>query len=246
MTETAVVVTGHSRGIGAAIAHELLARDISVLAIARHGNAELAKRFGSGLHEVRLDLSDAPAVAHWLGTGTMRDFLAEAKLAALVNNAGLLQPIGPLETQDIVLVGQAATVNVAAALMCSAAFVSATRGARDRRILHISSGAGRKAYAGWSVYCATKAALDHHARAVALDRTPRLRINSLAPGIIETQMQAEIRASTPEKFPDHERFVTMKREGRLHDVKEAGQLIVELLLSDGFGKEPVSELQWPA
>ena len=246
MTATAVVVTGHSRGIGAAIAHQLLARDTPVLGIARHGNAELAKRFGSRLNEVRLDLSDAAAVAGWLAAGAMRDFLTEAEMAALVNNAGLLQPIGPLETQDIAAVGQAATVNVAAALMCSAAFVHATERTRDRRILHISSGAGRKAYAGWSVYCATKAALDHHARAVALDRTPRLRINSLAPGIIETAMQAEIRASTPEKFPDHERFVTMKREGRLHDVKEAGHLIVELLWSDAFGKEPVSELHWPA
>ena len=98
MTATAVVVTGHSRGIGAAIAHELLARDIPVLAIARHGNAELAKRFGSRLHEVALDLSDATTVAQWLGAGAMQAFLAGFETAALVNNAGLLQPIGPLET----------------------------------------------------------------------------------------------------------------------------------------------------
>jgi hypothetical protein len=93
------------------------------------------------------------------------------------------------------------------------------------------------------VYCASKAALDHHARSVVLDRTPALRICSLAPGVIDTEMQAEIRATSRDRFPDRERFVALKREGELHDPRKRGAEIVDFLLSDSFGREPVSELR---
>ena len=239
----AAVVTGHSQGLGAAIAAELLSRNVHVLGLARRGNADLSKRFGGLLSEVRLDLADSAKLVEWLQSDALGRFLGGFPLAVLVNNAGMLQPIGPLETQDVTLVSRAVAVNVAAALMMSAAFVTASGNASDRRILHISSGAARNAYAGWSVYCATKAALDHHARAVALDRTPGLRISSVAPGVIDTEMQAEVRASTDEKFPDRERFVTMKREGTLRRPDEAGRDVVTYLLSDRFGSEPATEVR---
>jgi NAD(P)-dependent dehydrogenase (short-subunit alcohol dehydrogenase family) len=126
--------------------------------------------------------------------------------------------------------------------MMSVAFTHVTSGAADRRILQISSGAGRKAYAGWSVYCATKAALDHHTRCVALDRTPGLRISAIAPGVIDTDMQALIRGSTDENFPDRPRFVEMHREGKLRSARQVARAVVELLLSDEFGREPVHEM----
>ena len=91
--------------------------------------------------------------------------------------------------------------NLRRAFAFSAAFAQATSPERERRILHVSSGAGRKPYAGWSIYCATKAAIDQHARCVALDRTPHLLISSVAPGVIDTEMQAEIRSSTSKLSP---------------------------------------------
>ena len=242
-TAAAAVVTGHTRGLGAGIASHLLARGVRVLGLARHGNAELAERHGDALKEVELDLADPAALVAWLRGETLGHFLRRSERALLVNNAGLLQPIGPLETQDVATVARAVAVNVAAPLALSAAFVAATPNARDRRILHVSSGAGRKPYAGWGVYCATKAALDHHARAVTLDRTAALRISSVAPGAIETDMQAEIRATTDARFPDRQRFVDMQREGRLRDPDEAGRAVVEFLLSDAFGSEPVADLR---
>ena len=239
----AAIVTGHTRGLGAAIAAHLLARRVRVLGIARHENAELASRHGGALAEVRLDLADSAAVEQWLASGALARWLGAAGVALLVNNAGVVQPVGPLEAQDVSLVSRAVAVNVAAALMLSAAFVTAARDASDRRILHVSSGAGSRAYAGWSVYCATKAALDHHARAVALDRTPGLRISSVAPGTVDTDMQAEIRETTDEKFPQRQRFVALKREGRLRSPDEAGRAVVEALLSGEFGREPVVDLR---
>ena len=243
MPEKVAVVTGHTRGLGEAIAAHLLSQRIQVLGVARRRNADLAKRFGTALTEVELDLADSAALERWLDSGALTRLVGGSKLALLVNNAGVLQPVGPLETQDLEAVSRAVAVNVGAALVLSAAFAVATRGVSDRRILHVSSGAARDAYAGWSVYCATKAALDHHARAVALDHSPALRISSVAPGVIDTEMQAEVRATTEEKFPTRQRFVDLKREGRLRSPDEAGRDVAEFLLSDRFGRDPVSELR---
>lgn len=237
------IVTGHSRGIGSAIAAHLLSRDIHVLGIARHGNVQLAQRYTEALTEVQLDLADAAALTSWLKSDALSRHLADSERPILVNNAGVLQPLGPLETQESAAVIRATTVNVAAALALSAAFATATGAASDRRILHISSGAGRHPYAGWSVYCASKAALDLHAMSVALDHSPGLRIASIAPGVIDTEMQAEIRASSSDNVPDRQRFVDMKREGRLTSSDDAGRAVVEFLLSNRFGAEPVTDLR---
>src|SRR5688572_13058719 len=144
----AAVVTGHTRGLGAALAAELLSRGARVLGVARHRNAKLAADHGDTLTEVELDLSDATALSHWLSDVTLGDFVQDASPAILVNNAGLLEPIGPLQAQDTNAVARAVSVNVSAPLVLSAAFVQATARSRDRRILHISSGAGSSAYAG--------------------------------------------------------------------------------------------------
>lgn len=236
------IVTGHSRGFGEGIAAALLEREINVLGVSRGGNETLVAAHRGRLEEEQLDLSDADATAKWLEHGGLNRFVQDARLAILVNNAGLLQPIGPLQQQDPGDVWRTVSVNVGAALSLSAAFVQATGRCEERRILHISSGAGRKAYAGWSVYCATKAALDHHVRAIELDRTPKLRICSLAPGVIDTEMQAEIRSTTTDRFPDKERFVTMKREGTLRSARRVGDMTVEFLLSSSFGSDVIAEL----
>ena len=240
--EATAIVTGHSRGLGAAIAEHLLSRGTRVLGLSRHGNQSLATRFPGKLEQQALDVADAGALQRWLDSGAFRAFTA-ASTPLLVNNAGVLQPIGPLDTQRPELVLRAVAVNVGAVLALSAAFVQATAGASERRILHISSGAGRKPYAGWSIYCATKAAIDQHARCVALDRTPNLLISSVAPGVVDTEMQAEIRASSDERFPDRPRFVAMHRDKALPSPEQTGGRLVEYLLSDIFGREAVFDLR---
>ena len=241
--EVTAIVTGHSRGLGAAIAEHLLARGARVLGLARHGNPSLAERFPGKLDQHPLDVSDQGALQRWLDSAALGALADAGGTPLLVNNAGVLQPIGPLETQSPELVSRAIAVNVGAVMMLSAAFVQATGGAQERRILHVSSGAGRKPYAGWSIYCATKAAIDQHARCVALDRTPNLLISSVAPGVVDTEMQAEIRASSDERFPDRPRFVAMHRDKALPSPEQTGGRLVEYLLSDVFGREAVFDLR---
>ncbi|MGH7677978.1 MAG: SDR family oxidoreductase [Gemmatimonadaceae bacterium] len=242
MTATRAIVTGHSRGLGAAVAEQLLSREVTVLAISRKRAPSLAKSFPRTLQEVQLDLADVAALTHWLDKPVLKGFLADAKTAVLVNNAGLLQPVGPLITQDPATVGQAVSVNLAAALMLSAALAQVAEPGADRRILHVSSAAGSKAYRGWAIYCATKAALDHHARCVKLDDVPNLRISSVAPGLIDTEMQTEIRASSIENFPDRKRFEEFKERGELRQPRDVAARLVDYLLSASFGSQPVIDL----
>lgn len=243
MNTKRAVVTGHSRGLGEAIASHLLQRGVRVLGIARHANDRLARTHGAALEQVGLDLADAEAVVAWTRGDSLARFLSGSSVAVLVNNAGIIQPVGPLQVQDLGIVASAVALNVAAPLVLSAAFAAVTETVPDRRILHISSGAGSNPYSGWSVYCATKAALDHHARAVALDQIPAMRIGSVAPGVIDTDMQAEVRASPEELFPDRERFEELQRSGRLRSADDAGRDVVELLLSERFGREVVTDLR---
>ena len=230
------IVTGHTRGLGAAIAAELQARGIAVLGLAR-GRSPLA-----GIEQAEVDLADPAALQAWLAGDALRAYLLDADDAFLVNNAGVVTPVGPLPAQDPADVLRAVTLNVAAPLALAAAFVRAAPQAA-RRILHVSSGAARNAYPGWAVYCATKAALDHHARAVLLDGDGRVRACSLAPGVIDTDMQAAIRATPSSDFPLRQRFVDLKEGGALDAPAECARKLADYLLAPGFGSEPVDDLR---
>lgn len=236
------IVTGHTKGLGAAIAAGLLERGIPVLGLARGRAQELAARFPALLAEAEIDLSDGAALAAWLAGAGLRDYLDGCGTALLINNAGMVGPVGALHDQEPAAVLRAVALNVAAPMALAAAVVRAA-GAAQKRVLHISSGAGRSAYPGWSVYCATKAALDMHAQAVALDGEQGVRICSLAPGVIDTGMQAEIRSTPEQRFPMRERFVQMKAEGQLTAPEECARGVIDYLLSAGFGKQPVADLR---
>lgn len=240
---TRAIVTGHTRGLGAALVEQLLARGISVLALSRSRNATLAQRFPQTLEEVTLDLADPSDVAQWTAGDTLRRFVSGAGSVLLFNNAGTVQPIGAVEGQDVGAIAGAVSLNVATPLMLASAVAQASGTANDRRIVHISSGAGRNAYAGWSIYCATKAALDHHARAVALDANRALRICSVAPGVVDTNMQAEIRGSDTGQFPMREKFDELKRNGQLTSPEECAARLIDFTLSDDFGHTPVADIR---
>jgi NAD(P)-dependent dehydrogenase (short-subunit alcohol dehydrogenase family) len=215
-----------------------------VLGLSRRRSAELEADFPALLEQAEVDLSDTAALAGWLEGGVLQRYVAGADALLLINNAGTVQPIGPAAVQDATAIARAVSLNVAAPLMLTAALAAAARqgNMRDVRVLHVSSGAARQAYAGWSVYCATKAALDQHARASALDASG-LRICSLAPGIIDTDMQAEIRASSLEQFPQRARFDELKRSGQLLGPADCARRLVDYLLDARFGAAPVADLR---
>ncbi|HKT96448.1 MAG TPA: SDR family oxidoreductase [Paraburkholderia sp.] len=248
-TPIRAIVTGQSRGLGAALADLLLERRIDVLGLGRSAHPTLAARERSPsaaqFEQVALDLADPAALERWLASGALRQFAHGAQCVLLFNNAGTVEPIAPLGAQDANAIARAVSLNVAAPLMLANALASseASGAALERRIVHISSGAARNAYAGWSIYCATKAALDHHARAVALDATPAVRICSVAPGVVDTGMQATIRATSADKFPLRERFEQLKETGQLASPEQAARQLIDYALSDAFGTTPTADVR---
>jgi benzil reductase ((S)-benzoin forming) len=239
------IVTGHTRGLGAALAELLLARGIRVLGLGRGVHPALAARHGALLAETALDLSDTVAIERWLASDSLRRFTAEARCVLLLNNAGTVEPIASCGTQAADAIARAVALNVAAPLMLANAVASQTAASpqAERRIVHVSSGAARNAYAGWSIYCATKAALDHHARAVALDAPRGVRICSVAPGVIDTGMQATIRSTAASQFPSRERFEQLKQHGQLATPEAAARQLVDYALSDAFGSIPTTDVR---
>lgn len=237
------VVSGHSRGLGAALSRALVAAGFEVLGLSRHSCPALAAECGRKLQQCELDLANGASLLAWLEEEALARWCAGAELALLVNNAGTVQPMGLLGTLDARAQVQAIALNISAPLLLSDAFCRATTACPDRRILHVSSGAARQPYAGWSTYCTSKAALDHHARTVALEAHAGLRIMSVAPGVVDTDMQGEIRAMSAEDFPLRSRFVDLHRHGQLSSATDSAAKLLAVLLAEDFGRIPVGDVR---
>ena len=244
------IITGASRGLGLALARELLARSGQlVLCIARKPEAALAATgAGSELQQWALDLSDPLAAAARLETW-LREQPAErfADGAALINNAAVVSAPGPIEQLDSADVSAALRISLEAPMLLSAAFLRATEAwPGPRKLLNISSGLGRRAMAGSAGYCAAKAGLDNFSRAVALDEAHKpngAKVVSLAPGVIDTDMQVQLRGGDPAQFPDRELFVQLQTSGSLATPQAAAAKVLAYLERADFGSNPLGDVR---
>jgi NAD(P)-dependent dehydrogenase (short-subunit alcohol dehydrogenase family) len=235
------IVTGASRGLGRAVAELLLERGHRVLSIARRASDLRHER----LEAWDADLSDAVPVA-----ARLEAWLRAADPSApctLVNNAGVVSTLAPLADNGAAELANAIRVGLEAPLLLSSAFLRATRGfSAPRKLVFVSSGLGRRAMAGSASYCAAKAGLDHLARALALEEAAEpngARVVSLAPGIIDTDMQVQLRAADPAAFPDRARFVGFKEGGQLDSPAQAAAKLVAYLERPDFGADPVGDVR---
>ena len=221
-----------------------------LLCISRHSDdslAALARASGATLAQWALDLAEpqpgADQLARWL-----RGLDAQAfDSATLINNAGTIAPPRPLDDARGPDVSHALRVGLEAPMLLTAAFLGATRGWRAaRKVLNISSGLGRNAMGSQAPYCAAKAGMDHFSRAVALEEAAApngARIVSLAPGVIDTDMQVQLRGSDPDQFPDRTRFIQLEREGRLDTPAAAAEKVLRFLARPDFGSRPVADVR---
>lgn len=242
---TVAVVTGASRGLGLALARRLLASGAAVVTLARSHNAGLAaeaQQFGAHLQQIQCDLADASAIESAAG------LLADAQLPngeryLLFNNAATLGPVDLADHLfDALAIQRTFTLNVAAVMVLTAAFLRSTPTQADRRIINISSGAGRKPTPGWSVYCSTKAALDHYSRVLAIEN-PGLRVAALAPGVVDTSMQEHIRSTDRRQFPDLDRFLRLHEQNQLAAPEAVAGKILDHVASDAFGREVLDDIR---
>ncbi len=244
------LLTGGSRGMGLAIAEQLLQPDHFVISIARQTNVTLgalAAEKGARLEQWQCDLAAPAQAAQCLEAFLQTQDAATLASVTLINNAGVVSRPGPVEDTAYEELANALRVGLEAPVALTAAFLRATEGwAVPKKVLNISSGLGRRAMAGSASYCAAKAGLDHFTRAVALDeaRKPHgARVCSLAPGVIDTDMQTQLRSADLARFPDGRNFIAMKDAGQLWSPQEAAAKILAYLARTDFGSNPAADVR---
>ena len=244
------LITGASRGMGLAMARQLLADGHELLCISRHTNDELAAQAqaaGLACEQWAEDLARPEnAAARLQGWLQQRGDAGLASLT-LINNAGVIPRIAPLGEIPARDLADALRVGLEAPMLLTGAFLHATARWRcTRKVLNISSGLGRRAMASQAAYCASKAGMDHFTRCVALEEAQRAngaQVCSLAPGVIDTDMQVQLRSADASEFPDHEGFVRLKEQGQLTPPDEAAARVLAFLARPDFGREPVGDVR---
>jgi NAD(P)-dependent dehydrogenase (short-subunit alcohol dehydrogenase family) len=188
------IVTGASRGIGAASAFVLARAGAAVMLVARDGTraSQVAKEIvaaGGRATAMPCDVADY---------GSVRAMVEETdrrlgNIDILVNNAGVIEPIGALVQSDPAAWRRSIEVNLVGAYHTAHATLPRMLAAGKGTVINISSGAAHRPLEGWSAYCSAKAGLAMLTNAIA-----RMRVcgsSAWPPGVIDTDMQAAIRAS---------------------------------------------------
>ena len=244
------IITGASRGLGLAMAAQLLASGATVLCISRNTSNELAQRAqqtGASLEQWPMDLADSTVVASALSAWLQTKAHSPWHSVTLINNAGVISTLAPLHEGQSAELANALRVGLEAPMLLSAAFLGATRDWKiPRKVLNISSGLGRRAMASSASYCAAKAGMDHFTRSMALDEAGvenGARVCSLAPGVIDTDMQVQLRGADESLFPDMATFRGLHTQGQLSSATDTASKVLAYLKRPDFGSQPVADIR---
>ncbi|MDX2347211.1 MAG: SDR family NAD(P)-dependent oxidoreductase [Legionella sp.] len=203
------IITGGSRGIGAALASNLAEKNHAVLIIGRNKNTldTIAKQ---SVH-IQTCVADVASVTG--REAILKHLDKQTKISALIHNAGMIEPIAPMQKLSPDAWHEILEINLNAPFFLTQALhPKLTNG----RVLHIGSGAAHFPVQGWAPYCVSKAGLAMLTRAWQLE-CPDMATASVMPGIVKTNMQAHIRAAE-HQAPDKQQF--------FQDLYDKNQLIM--------------------
>jgi len=250
MTRHLTIITGASRGMGLAMAEQLLDAGHDLLCISRSHNDALglsASSKGLRCEQWPQDLTRAETAATKLEAWLAGHDASAFASVTLINNAGLLPRVAPLAAVPASDLADALRVDLEAPMLLTSAFLRATQNWKaQRKVLSISSGLGRRAMASQAAYCAAKAGMDHFTRCVALEEADKpngAKVCSLAPGVIDTDMQIQLRSADARQFPDIGNFIGMKEKGVLSTPSDAAARVLAVLSRPDFGSKPVADVR---
>ncbi len=207
-------ITGTSTGIGHALAKHLLEQpDSMVIGISRRQTIQ-----HRAYRHIQVDLS-MPGDLDKIDFSETQD----ADRIALINNAATLGEVTYAGRQSDGRTQDLFQINLLSPIILTNRFIERfAETPAEKIVLNVSSGAGKKNIDGWSNYCASKAGLDRWSEVVALEQSIKglahpVRIFSIAPGIVDTPMQDQIREQKKRDFSRVEEFIAYKKEGHLVD-----------------------------
>ncbi len=220
-------ITGSSRGIGKALAENLLMMpENRVIGLSRSNTIE-HERFTF----IQADLSDIKLVVGQVDNW----FKVEGNVdkIVLINNAAALGEVAHLGDIHHERIAEAINLNITAPMILMNAFIANFRSFRSEKlVINISSGASKRPVDGWSIYCSSKAALAMSSQVAALEAElagDNLKVFSLSPGIVDTKMQETLREVPEKNFTSVRKFKAYKEENQLTDTADVAQKIVDFM-----------------
>jgi benzil reductase ((S)-benzoin forming) len=218
------LITGGSSGLGLALCRALERRDFQIMAFSRRAPYR---------YSVQLDLADPLACAATIDRVLVEMDPQQVSELLLINNAGSLTPIGVAADVPASALIENLNVNLTSAVVVLSRVMGHFQRSQARKLVaNISSGAAQRAFAGWSLYCAAKAGMEQHIRALAMEQAPQpwpWMVVNISPGVMDTAMQAQIRASRVEDFPAVGRFVERQARGELRDVETVARAVLRII-----------------
>jgi len=233
-------ITGTSRGIGKSLAETLL-KDANnkVTGISRTNTIKHKNYF-----HITTDLSNLDDTESFF----FRE-IENAEEIVLINNSGVISEIkrvGEIKNKDII---NDYNVNIVSPSILANNFIKRYQRLTNKRtILNISSGAGKHTIDAWAVYCASKSALNMYSENIKLEQSffpekNRIQIFSVAPGVIDTKMQDQIRETDVKEFSDVEKFVSLKKNNELASPKETANLLLKIINNRNNFKDVILDLR---
>ncbi len=249
MSESKVyVVTGASKGLGRSICQLLALKGFTVIGIARKSN-ELSslehylKSININSVIFACDLSSEKQIASTAAKIT-HDFPV---IHGLIHNAGIIGPVGSMFNVGTNLWNETIQVNLLAVQQLTKLLYPSMVKAQRCRVTTISSGAAVSSLESWSAYCASKAGLEMWTRCLADEGSSHgISAVSVAPGIVDTDMQATIRSVPADDFPMVEKFIDFHNDGDLVAPDVVAEYLFELMtdhsMEDSGNRFDVREL----
>ncbi|EOV9529116.1 (S)-benzoin forming benzil reductase [Bacillus cytotoxicus] len=236
-----VIITGTSQGLGEAIATQLLKEHTNLICISRRPNeqlVEIANQTRSSLSFHPIDLQNVHQLEADFAAILSSIELEDVSSIHLINNAGILAPMKPIEKSESEQLIANVQINLIAPMILTSTFMKHTKNWKvDKRVINISSDAGKNPYFGWGAYCTTKAGINMFTQCVATEEAEKefpVKIIAFAPGVVDTNMQKQIRQTKKEDFTNLDRFITLKEEGKLLSPEYAAKAVVNLLETENF------------
>ncbi len=219
-------ITGTSKGLGKSLANHLLSDNNNFV----YGLSRTQTINHKNYKHFSIDLDNLTEVNKF-----SFDIPNDAKKIVLINNAGIIgeiKKVGNRSTQDII---STYNINTTAPSILMNSFIAKYQNINTEKIiLNISSGAGRHTIESWAAYCASKAALDMYSQVIYdeqkhFNKELAVKIYSVAPGIVDTPMQDQIRLADKYDFPIVDNFINYKNVGALSSPDEISEKLLNLI-----------------
>ncbi len=227
------IITGVSRGIGKVLAEHFLSKNHSVIGIGRSHSIH-----NPNFHFIELDLLDSAAIQQ------LQIPPIESKGIVLINNAGIIGNIERISSMKEDCISEIMQVNVIAPIQLTRKISKFCENEKQFTLVNISSGAGKRPIPSWAGYCASKAAIDLFSQTFLSEERElgkATKVYSVSPGVIDTDMQIQIRSTNKNAFSSLENFQNLKTDNKLETPQRIA-LKLDKLLSIPYSDEVLFSL----